>query len=133
MEQVADKVGLRTDLMATFHENAEIVNDVLTLACTHSRPETAGAERPDGRSWRRLRPPKGAYPDDDNRLTHSISETERMNFVQVQSRRLDKDELCAVDSTTRSAYGSSLADIKWGRNKERVPLPPDFRSRRLFA
>ena len=32
MEQVADKVGLRTDLMATFHENAEIVNDVLTLA-----------------------------------------------------------------------------------------------------
>ncbi len=37
--------------------------------------------------------------------------------------RLDKDELCAVDSTTRSAYGSSLADIKWGRNKERVPLP----------
>lgn len=32
MERVADKVGLRTDLMATFHENAEIVNDVLTLA-----------------------------------------------------------------------------------------------------
>ena len=61
MEQVADKVGLLTDLMATFHENAEIVNDVLTLAYSHSRPETAGAERPDGRSWRRLRP-QGSLP-----------------------------------------------------------------------
>ncbi len=58
------------------------------------------------------------------RLTHSISETERMNLVQnTGPTKLDKDELCAVDSTTRSAYGSSLADIKWGRNKERVPLP----------
>ena len=27
-----------------------------------------------------------------------------------------------VDSTSRSAYGDSLADIKWGRNKDRLPL-----------
>ena len=57
------------------------------------------------------------------RLTQSISETERMNLFKYRADRLDKDELCAVDSTTRSAYGSSLADIKWGRNKEHVPLP----------
>lgn len=52
-----------------FHENAEIVNDVLTLAYYSFAT---------GNSWSRA---------------------------------------------TRSAYGSSLADIKWGRNKEHVPLP----------
>jgi len=30
--------------------------------------------------------------------------------------------MAAVDSTTRSAYGSTLADIKYGKNKERIPL-----------
>ena len=33
------------------------------------------------------------------------------------------DAVCAVDSTSRSAYGSSLADIKWGKNKEGISLP----------
>lgn len=46
-----------------------------------------------------------------------------MKLFKYKADRLGKDELCAVDSTTRSAYGSSLADIKWGRNKEHVPLP----------
>ena len=31
--------------------------------------------------------------------------------------------MCAVDSTTRTAYGDSLTDIRWGRNKERLPMP----------
>ena len=31
--------------------------------------------------------------------------------------------MCAVDSTSRSAYGDSLADIQWGKNKEGLPLP----------
>lgn len=57
------------------------------------------------------------------RLTQSISETKRMNLFKYRADRLGKDELCAVDSTTRSAYGSSLANIKWGRNKEHIPLP----------
>lgn len=46
-----------------------------------------------------------------------------MNLFKYRADRLGKDKLCAVDSTTKSAYGSSLADIKWGRNKERIPLP----------
>ncbi len=67
---------------------------------------------------------KGAYPDDDNPPYAFHLRDRKDEPVQVGGAgRLDKDELCAVDSTTRSAYGSSLADIKWGRNKEHVPLP----------
>ena len=123
MEQVADKVGLRTDLMATFHENAEIVNDVLTLAYYSF---TTGNSWSRAARWQKLEKAPSSrelIPMTITRLTRSISETERMNLFKYRADRLGKDELCAVDSTTRSAYGSSLADIKWGRDKEHVPLP----------
>ena len=122
MERVADKVGLRTDLMATFHENAEIVNDVLTLVCYSF---TTGNSWSRAARWQKLEKAPSSReltPMTITRLTQSISETERMNLFKYRADRLGKNELCAVDSTTRSAYGSSLADIKWGRNKEHVPL-----------
>jgi hypothetical protein len=55
-------------------------------------------------------------------LTQSITEQHRMDFLGLRAARLGKDELCAVDSTSRSAYGWSLADIRWGRNRDRLPL-----------
>jgi hypothetical protein len=45
-----------------------------------------------------------------------------MSLLRFRAARLGRDELCAVDSTSRSAYGWSLADIRWGRNKEHLPL-----------
>jgi transposase len=45
-----------------------------------------------------------------------------MEFLKLRAARLGKDELCAVDSTSRSAYGDCLADIHYGRNKEGLPL-----------
>ena len=45
-----------------------------------------------------------------------------MALLKLRAARLGRDEVCAVDSTSRCAYGSSLADIKWGKNKERLPL-----------
>ena len=123
MEQVADKAGLRTDLMATFHENAEIVNDVLTLAYYSFATGNSWSRAARWQKLEKAPSSRELTPMTITRLTHSISETERMNLFKYRADRLDKDELCAVDSTTRSAYGSSLADIKWGRNKEHVPLP----------
>ena len=35
---------------------------------------------------------------------------------------MSKDELCAVDSTSISTYGFNLVGIRWGKNKERLPL-----------
>jgi len=45
-----------------------------------------------------------------------------MDLLRLHAARLSCGEVCAVDSTSRSAYGRSLADIKWGKNKERLPL-----------
>ena len=123
LERVADKVGLRTDLMATFHENTGIVNDVLTLAYYSFITGNSWSRAARWQNLEKAPSSRELTPMTITRLTQSISEAERMNLFKFRADRLNKGELCAVDSTTRSAYGSSLADIKWGKNKERIPLP----------
>ena len=122
LEQVADKTGIRQDLERVFGGNKEIVNDILTLAIfpyitkyTYNRVAR----------WQRLvKAPsdRELTPTYITRLTQSITEKNRMDLLKLRAARLDRDEVCAVDSTSRCAYGSSLADVKWGKNKERLPL-----------
>ena len=122
LERIAEKTGVRQDLESVFSGNREIVDDIITLAVfpyitkfTYNRvarwQDIAAAP-----STREL------TPTEITRLTQSITERHRMDLMRLRAARLQKDELCAVDSTTRSAYGGSLADIKWGKNKDRLPL-----------
>jgi hypothetical protein len=122
LEQVAVKTGLRQDLEAVFGGNREIVDDILTLAMfpyitkfTYSRVSR----------WQNVaRSPSSREltPKAITLLTQSITERDRMNLLRLRAARLGKDELCAVDSTSRSAYGGSLSDIHWGKNKDGLPL-----------
>jgi hypothetical protein len=122
LEQIALKTGLRQDLNSVFMGNAELVDDLLTLAMfpyltgwTYNRvtrwQEYAGAP-----SSRVLTPTVITH------LTQSITERHRMELFKLRAARVGKNDLCAVDTTTRSAYGDSLADIFPGKNKEHLPL-----------
>jgi hypothetical protein len=122
LERIAEETGIRQDLEEVFCGNIEMVNDIFTLAVfpyitkfTYNRlarwQDIAGAP-----SAREL------SPSEITRLTQSITERHRMDLLRLRAARLQKDELCAVDSTSRSAYGGSLADIRWGKNKEGLPL-----------
>ena len=122
LEQIATKTGIRQDLEKVFDGNSEIVDDIFTLAVfpyitkfNYNRvarwQDVAGAP-----SEREL------TPSEITRLTQSIKEQHRMDLLRLRAARLQKDELCAVDSTSRSAYGGSLADIHWGKNKDHLPL-----------
>jgi len=122
LEQIAEKTGIRQDLERVFNGNSEIVDDIITLAIfpyitkfTYNRvvrwQDIAGAP-----SSREL------TPSEITRLTQSITERHRMELLKLRAARLQKDEFCAVDSTSRSAYGDSIADIQWGKNKDRLPL-----------
>lgn len=122
LERIADETGLRKDLMSVFNGNAEMVNDILTLAY---HPIVTGNNYGRVARWQRVvKTPSASelYPAMITRLAQSITEQHRMDLFRCRARRLGKDEFCAVDSTSRSAYGSSLADIRWGRNKEHLPL-----------
>jgi len=122
LEQVARETGLRQDLMKVFGGNTEKVDQILTLSFY---PFLTGHSFNRLARWQRI----SKSPTDTEltsvmitRLTQSITESERMELFRLRAARLKKGELCAVDSTSRSAYGDSLADIKWGRNKEGLPL-----------
>ena len=57
------------------------------------------------------------------RITQSITESDRMTLLKLRAERLGAEELCAVDSTSRSAWGSRLPDIRYGKSKDKLPLP----------
>jgi transposase len=122
LEQIAERTGIRQDLENVFNGNIELVNDIITLAVF---PYITNYTYNRVARWQNIARAPSLRPltsPEITRLTQSITERHRMALLKLRAARLGKDELCAVDSTTRSAYGRSLADIHWGKNKDRLPL-----------
>ncbi len=123
LERISEKVGLSRDLAVVFDGNMEMVQDVLTLAFF---PYLTGFTYNRLARWQRIaRMPsfRELTPTAITRLTQSITEADRLELFKMRAARLGKEELCAVDSTSKSAWGRSHADVKWGKNKDRIPLP----------
>ena len=122
LEQVAEKTGLRRDLMQVFDRNKELVDDILTLAYY---PYLTGNTYNRLARWQRIEKTPSSReltPAHITHITQSITEENRMELFRHRAARLQKGELCAVDSTSRSAYGNTLTDVKWGKNKDKLPL-----------
>ena len=122
LTEIAGKVGLVEDLMQVFGGNADMVNDVLTLAFF---PLVSGKSYNHLAQWQRIERLPSAdilAGRDVTLLTQSITEADRMNLFSLRCRRIDKNHVLAVDSTSKSTYGRTLADIRWGRNKEGLGL-----------
>jgi hypothetical protein len=122
LEQIAMKTGIRQDLETVFDGNREIVSDILTLAMF---PYLTKFNYSRVARWQKVAAAPSSReltPKAITLLTQSIAEQHRMDLLKLRAAKLGKDELCAVDSTSRSAYGWSLADIRWGKNRERLPL-----------
>ena len=122
LEQVALKTGIREDLEAVFNGNQEIVDDILTLAMFPYLTKFNFSRVARWQKTTKSPSSKELGSVAITRLTQSITEQHRMALLKLRAARVEKEELCAVDSTSRSAYGSSLSDIRWGKNRERLPL-----------
>ena len=122
LNNVAKETGLSDDLQKVFGGNVEMAQDVLTLAYylfldsrTYSHIE----------KWQRIVKTPSVHTltsSSITRLTQSITEQNRMDLFRLRAKRMGKDEYCAVDSTSVSTYGFHLVDIRWGHNKEHLPL-----------
>jgi len=122
LDRVAETTGLTTDLKKVFGGNMEIVNDVLTLAYY---PFIDNLSYNQLSFWQReVKAPSDRVLNSVNitRLTQCITEKNRMDLFRYRAARMKKDELCAIDSTSISSYGFNLVDIRWGKNKEHLPL-----------
>ena len=123
MEQIAEVTGIREDLTRVFDGNKELVNAILTLAYF---PMSGRGTYDHLAAWMRIT--KTPYEGDLSSpsittLTQSITERNRMDLFRCRAKRLENNELCAVDSTSRSAWGSSLPDTHYGKSKDKLPLP----------
>ena len=122
LDQVAEQTGVREDLQTVFGGNTEIVDDILTMAYY---PFLDNLSYNHLSQWQReVKAPSERRLTSTaiTRLAQSITEQNRMDLFRQRARRVGKDELCAVDSTSISTYGFNLVDIRWGKNKERLPL-----------
>ena len=119
---MAETTGVREDLVRTFHSNREIVDDILTMAYF---PFIDNLSYRHLEQWQReVKSPSGRRLTSTaiTRLTQDITEKNWMDLFSYRAARMGRDELCAVDTTSISTYGFNLVDIRWGKNKERLPL-----------
>ena len=110
LDQVAEQTGVREDLQTVFGGNTEIVDDILTMAYY---PFLDNLSYNHLSQWQReVKAPSERRLTSTaiTRLAQSITEQNRMDLFRQRARRVGKDELCAVDSTSISTYGFNLVD-----------------------
>lgn len=122
LDRVAEKTGLLEDLKSVFGGNMEMVEDVLTMAYFPFVENMSYNQMAQWQKEVKTPSPRELSSVNITRLTQTITEQNRMDMFRLRAKRTGKDELCAVDSTSMSTYGFNLVDIRWGKNKERLPL-----------
>ena len=122
LDKVAEETGVKSDLLKVFGGNKEKVSQILTLAYFPFIDNLSYSHL--ARWQKEVKAPTdiSMTPKAVTTLTQSITEQNRMDLFRMRAARTGRDELCAVDSTSISSYGFNLVDIRWGRNKERLPL-----------
>ena len=110
------------DLLKVFHDDLVAVNDILTLAMFPiiTKKNYNQVER-----WQGYTKAPSTHPLSPSfitRFTQKITDNHRMQFLKLRINRQAPKALVACDSTTRSAYGKCLADIRWGKNKDNEQL-----------
>lgn len=122
LDKVAEETGVKDDLLKVFEGNLEKTNEVLTMAYFPFIDSLSYSQL--SRWQKEVKAPSdiSLTPKAVTLLTQSITEQNRMDMFRCRAARVGRDELCAVDSTSMSTYGFNLVDIRWGRNKEHLPL-----------
>ena len=122
LDKVAEATGVKDDLLKVFDNNIEKTNEILTMAYFPFIDNLSYSQL--ARWQKEVKAPTeiSLTPKAVTLLTQSITEQNRMDMFRCRALRVGKDELCAVDSTSMSTYGFNLVDIRWGRNKEHLPL-----------
>lgn len=123
LEQIADKIGLLDDLKKVFDNNKAKVEDLLTLAFYPLLSQRSYNHLATWQDIERLPSSnRKLTPPDITFITSEITEQNRMDFSSERMKRVSKDDVLAVDSTSKSTYGVELAEIRYGNNKEHLPL-----------
>lgn len=122
LEQMSRNCGLYDDLLKVFRGNYSQVHEVLSLAFF---PYLSGKNYNRFAKWQNTNKTLLDYPLKPyaiTRLAQSISDDDRMNLIRMRLERIPDGAHLDCDSTSRSAWGKCLADIRWGKNKDNPKL-----------
>lgn len=122
LEQLSRDCGLYDDLLKTFKGNYSKVHEVLSLAFF---PYLSGKNYSRFAKWQNTNKTLVDYPLKPytiTRIAQSITDDDRMSLIRMRLERLPDGARLDCDSTSRSAWGKCLADIRWGKNKDNSKL-----------
>ena len=110
------------DLLSVFDGNQLVVNDIMTLAMFPIMTKWSYSQTERWQTYTKVPSARVLSPSYITRFTQSITDNHRMSFLKLRIKRQNPKAVLACDSTTRSAYGRCLADIRWGKNKDNEAL-----------
>ena len=110
------------DLLSSFDGNQMVVNDIMTLAMFPIMTKWSYTQTERWQTYTKAPSTRALSPSFITRFTQSIKDNHRMSFLKLRIKRQNPKAVVACDSTTRSAYGRCLADIRWGKNKDNEAL-----------
>ena len=123
MEQLAEKKGLIADLLEVFHGDIGAVNDVLTLAI-YTIVDYRSFNRLD--RWLDTHKALADHKfgsDYVTRFMQTITDEHRMKLIGLRLARQPKESEDSIDSSSRSAYGKCLVNLKYGKNQDGDDFP----------
>lgn len=123
MEQVAERLGVRQDLMVTFSDNQTIVDDIMTVAMFLFITNYNLDRLCEWQTLEKYPSKHDLNPSLITTLQKSITEQNRIDFLKCRAARVVDASVLAVDSTSKAGYGIKLIDLAWGKNKEGLKLP----------
>ena len=118
---IAEKKGVIEDLTEVFGSQT-VINDILTLAMFPILTDMNYSQTERWQKYTKTPSDHALSPSAITRLTKFIEDDHRMRFMKLRINRQKPGAVVACDSTTRSAYGRCLADIRWGKNKDNEAL-----------
>lgn len=122
LEEICRNKGVYDDLLKTFDGNIAQVHEILSLAFF---PYLSGKCFNRFAKWQNAHKTLLDYPLKSpgiTKLTQSITDHHRMTMIKLRLARQPGGARLDCDSTTRSGWGTCLADLCWGNNKDNPKL-----------
>ena len=123
LERISDQLGVRHDLMVAFDNDPITVDDVMTVAMFIVITKLNVDRLVDWQDIEKYPAQHYLHSSVITALEKSITDEQRKIFFQCRATRVVDNELCAVDSCTKTSFHGKLIDIAWGTNKEGLKLP----------
>ena len=120
---IAERTGVRRDLLATFGENTIVVDGILTIAMFLFTTNYNLSRLAAWQALEKYPAPNTMSSSAITLLQQSITEAHRIEFLKYRASRVAYGEILSVDSTTKTSFHGKLIDVAWGKNKEGLNLP----------